>query len=132
MSDPDHLLTELAELKDSDGNSFPYEGCRRLGAAVRGRCEGLIPDLDMYLSEIAGYRSWGKTIITRWSDEKMAHVERRLQDSFFDRYPQYAELLPILSLAPDVSRALEVADRTRHVMCELLSIVRRNRVRTPP
>jgi hypothetical protein len=133
MSDPDHLLAELSELKDSERKPFPYLGCRRLHAAVQGRCEGLIPDLDMYLSEIAGYRSWGKRIITRWSDEKIANVERRLQDSFFDRHPEYAELVPILnsSVAPDVSGALEVADRTRHVLRELLSIIRRNRVWAP-
>jgi hypothetical protein len=122
MSKIDDLLSELDALHKSGYRPFPYDGCRRLRAAVSGRHDGLTPDLDMYLSEVAGYRSWGKKIL-EWPDEKVQSVERRLRVSFFDRYPAYAELQPILAsaVAPDVSDALGSADRTRALLLELFT-----------
>ena len=120
----DDALRELDALRKSDTGPFPYVGCRQLRAAVGGRHAGLIPDLDMYLSEIAGHRSWG-TRILKWPDEKIQAVERRLHESFFDRFPAYAELEPILASlgTPDVARTLRNADRTRAVLLELLSAI---------
>jgi hypothetical protein len=122
------LLAQLEVLNRSRAGPFPYEGCRRLRAAVGERHEGLIPDLDLYLSEFAGYRSWGKRILT-WSDEKIATVEKRLSQSFFDRFPSYAELKPMLDVtdASDVRRALGKADRTREVLLQLVLAIRRSR-----
>jgi hypothetical protein len=131
MSAIGDLLSQLDALSGSDGGPFPYEGCRRLRAAVGERHEGLIPDLDAYLSEFAGYRSWGNKILT-WSDEKIAAVENRVSQSFFDRFPSYAELKPILEVteASDVRRALQNAEKTREVLRHLLLAIRRARAGT--
>ena len=131
MSDIDDFLRQLDALSQTSSGPFPYDGCRRLQVLSQGRHEGLIPDLDTYLSEFAGYRSWGKTIL-EWSDQRIETVERRLDQSFFDRFPAYVELRSILASAeaPDVNDALNVADRTRRVLLELLSAIRRSRTET--
>jgi hypothetical protein len=131
MSAIGDLLAQLDALNESDIGPFPYEGCRRLRAAIGERHEGLIPDLDTYLSEFAGYRSWGNRIPT-WSDEKIAAVETRLSQSFFDRFPAYAELKALFEVtdSSDVRRALENAERTREVLLNLLSAIRRSRAGT--
>jgi hypothetical protein len=129
VSKIDELLRQLDASCRSDVGPFPYAGCRRLLAAGGGRDDGLIPDLDMYLGEIAGYRSWGKKIL-QWPDEKIQTVERRLQQSFLDRFTVYAELEPVLSSldVPDVRDALFKADRTRAALQELLSAIRAARL----
>jgi hypothetical protein len=122
----DDVLNQLDALSESNAGPFPYEGCRQLPSAARKRHEGLIPDLDTYLSECAGYRSWGKRIL-QWTDERIETIEKQLHQSFFDRFPAYAGLKPILasSKASDVSNALRNADETRAVLVELLSATRR-------
>jgi len=90
-------LAQLEALSVSGAEPFPYEECRRLRAAVCERRDGLVPDLDRYLSEPAGYRSWGNRILA-WPDEKIAAVENRLSRSFFDRCPAYAEFEPVLEM----------------------------------
>lgn len=128
MGKIDDLLKELDALSESNLGPFPYEGCRRLKAEVCERHDALIPDLDTHLSEFAGYRSWGRRIL-QWSDEKIETVEKRLHETFFDRFPAYAALEPILasSETADVNKALHHADRTRAVLVELLPAIRSGR-----
>jgi hypothetical protein len=128
MSVIEDFLAELKMLRESDHGPFPYEGCRWLRSAIADRHDGLVPDLDMYFSEIAGYRSWGKKILT-WSDEKIATVESRTARSFFGRFPAYAGLKPLLQVAEasDVRLALQNADRTREVLLQLLGEIRKGR-----
>jgi hypothetical protein len=125
----DDLLSQFDALRKRDAGPFPYEGCRWLQAAARERHDGLIPDLDVYLSEVAGYRSWGKKIL-KWSDEKIAAVEQRLGQSFFERFPNHAALQPLVTSpkASDVRRALHNVDQTREVLIQLLTAIRRTRV----
>jgi hypothetical protein len=80
------------------------------------RHNGLVPDLDTYLSELAGYRSWGKRIL-QWSEHKIERVEQRLRQSFFERHTIYAELLPLPQApeAQDVRHALTIGDDTRYL-----------------
>jgi len=96
-----------------------------LRAAVHGNHDDLNPCLDLYLSEVSGYRSWGKKIL-RWPDEKIAAVETRLGQSFFERFPVYSDLQSVLGSpeASDVSEALDNADQTRVVLLRLLSLIR--------
>jgi hypothetical protein len=125
MGELDDLLRQLDALEKSDRGPFPYKGCRWLRAAVQGDYHDLIPCLDIYLSEVAGYRSWGKKIL-RWPDEKIAAVEARLGQSFFERFPAYSDLQSVLGSpeASDVSEALDNADQTRVMLLRLLSLIR--------
>jgi hypothetical protein len=123
MNEINSFLEKLDALKTADAGAFPYDGCRQMQAADETTYATLIPDLDSYLSEITGYRSWGKRL-TRWPDEKIDHVEHRLQQSFADRYPQYA----MAKFPNDVRNALDLADRTRAILGEILRRLRAERV----
>jgi hypothetical protein len=124
------LLEELKTITESDVAPFPYEGCRKLQQFAPEISGEIIPDLDVYLSELAGYRSWGKRILG-WPDEKIENVQRRLQQSFLDRYPAYARLEAQIAAADDVRRKLEIAEQTRSVLSKLLAKVRAERVAAP-
>ena len=125
MTEYDELLARLSALEAADTGPFPYDGCRRLRADRSPDTAELVPDLTMFLSDLAGCRSWGKRIL-RWPDDKIDSVAPRLSHSFFDRFPQYRVLTERLAsgVAPDVSKALANADETREVLRQLLSAIR--------
>ncbi|HEX8153359.1 MAG TPA: hypothetical protein VF698_09555 [Thermoanaerobaculia bacterium] len=120
MSRLDELLSEIKRIDAMDGAAFPYEDCRKL-QRIGGADASLIPDLDAYLSEIAGYRSWG-TRVASWPDEKISDVERRISSSFFDRYPAHSVLRDVIDSGrvPNVRSAIARADETRAVLRDLL------------
>jgi len=121
----DELLLELAALRESYTRPFPYDECR---TAQRddARYAALIPDLDSYFSELAGYLSWGKCILT-WSDAKVETVLRRLEASFGERFPVYRELRTTLTDRSELRTALDIAERTRTVLLTVLRQVKMDR-----
>jgi hypothetical protein len=131
MSRTDELLSELRRIDAADGGAFPYEECRML-QRISGADASLIPDLDVYLSEIAGYRTWGKRIAS-WPDEKIADVEWRITLSFFDRFPAHSELRDSIESGdvPQLRSAIARADETRAVLRELLHELRADRAGAP-
>jgi hypothetical protein len=128
IAELDALLRQLEALEKSGTKPFPYKGCRWLRAAVRGEYHDLVPCLDLYLGDVAGYRSWGRKIL-RWSDEKITEVDKQLDQSFFERFQAYAALQSAIDApeATDVREALRNADESRVVLRQLLSVVRRTR-----
>jgi hypothetical protein len=132
MSRIDGLVRELAALDTADRGAFPYADCRKLQAGSE-RYRSIVPDLDAYLSKLAGYRSWGKRILT-WADEKIGDVQSRLGSSFFERCPAYAERSAELTSAdvPDLRHALDVAERTRLILLDLLTELKESRTIVTP
>jgi hypothetical protein len=112
------LLAELDVLGKTEVRPFPYEACR---SAQRDdpRYAALIPDLDSYFSELAGYRSWGRRILT-WPEEKVESVRRRLEMSFGERFPAYRDLQTSSADRNELRKALETAERTRTLLLALL------------
>ncbi|HEV7767325.1 MAG TPA: hypothetical protein VGQ76_20150 [Thermoanaerobaculia bacterium] len=127
MSGIEELLQELKAIGAADTVAFPYEDCRKL-QQIDERVSAVVPDLDVYLSELAGYRSWGKRILT-WSDEKIEEVHRSVGQSFFDRFPIYGELSSHITptSVPALHATLDRAERTRAALRELLSHLQRER-----
>jgi len=127
MSEIERLLTALQCVQESDAGAFPYADCRKLQAAG-SRYSALIPDLDGYLSEIAGYGSWGKRILT-WPDDEIEHVLHRVSASFFDRFPMYDGLRPQITAksVPHLHAAIERGDRVRSILEDLLGRLRTER-----
>ncbi|HYC61114.1 MAG TPA: hypothetical protein VEK79_16255 [Thermoanaerobaculia bacterium] len=130
MSEIERLLSELKTVQTSDAVAFPYADCRKL-QAVDGRYAALIPDLDAYLSEIAGYGNWGRRLLT-WPDDKIVHVLHRITASFFDRYPMYADLRSQITPenVPSLHAAIERGDQVRKIVAELLRHLRMERTAT--
>lgn len=129
MSRIDEMLLRLKAIEAADVVAFPYEDCRKL-QGIDERYAALVPDLDVYLSELAGYRSWGKRILS-WPDEKVEDVHRRVSDTFFDRFPLYADLESRITSAnaADLHATLDRAERTRITLRDLLSELQRERGR---
>jgi hypothetical protein len=121
------LLTELSAIDSVDATRFPYADCKRLQNSDKRYAE-LVPDLDVYLADLAGHRSWGKRIL-RWSDAKIEEVLREVDKSFFGRLPIYARLESQITPTntPDLFARLERSDRTRALLSELLTRLKNER-----
>ena len=103
-------------------NPFPYDDCRKLLADKNGEFEDLIPCLDLYFSDIAGYCSWGKRSLD-WTGEKNEEVKRQLQKSFFQKFPQYISLKPHIneSNTPKLFNQFLIYDLMRLTLLDILS-----------
>jgi hypothetical protein len=111
-------FSKLAELSTGDVRPFPYEACRSV-SRDNPRYNSLIPDLDTYLSELAGYASWG-TRIRSWPDEKIEGTRRRLASSFHERFPVYRDMELASADRSDLREVLAAAERTRKLLLVLL------------
>ena len=125
-SKEEESLKELARklgdlLKKDMGNAFPYSDCRKASGLAGIRPGDLIPDLDLYFSELAGYCSWDGRIL-KWLPEKIATVKVRLSKTFFERYPQYRALQSVISEAetPDLMRDLALHEEMRNTLTTVL------------
>jgi uncharacterized protein YjiS (DUF1127 family) len=112
------VVAELDALGNSEVRPFPYEACR-LVQRDAPQCAALIPDLDAYFSELAGYRSWGRRILS-WSEEKVVDVRQRLDMSFGERFPAYRDLQISSPDRSELWKALDTAERTRILLLALL------------
>lgn len=128
MSEIEDLLLELDQLDDRDRRPFPYDGCRKVKTQDRqGVLKDLIPDLDMYFSEIAGYRNSGKRILG-WPQEKLEEAQRRLTRTLFDRHPMYISLQNLhREEAPDLYDHMHETERARVVLLRLIETLQTGR-----
>lgn len=103
-------------------NPFPYDDCRKLLADNSDEFEDLIPSLDLYFSDIAGYCSWGKRSLF-WKDEKIKEIRHQLQDSFFQQFPQFYALKPAINEenTPKLYSQLLIHDLMRLTLLDILS-----------
>lgn len=117
------ITGELLQLYEEKRRSpFPYAGCGKILRETGQRYDGLIPDLDLYLSSIAGYCSWGHGIL-KWPKEKIEETKERLSRSFFEIYPQYKPLMPMIteSATPDLYTDLALHEKMRLKLLDILS-----------
>lgn len=108
--------------KEELGKPFPYEDCRRVLEEAGMKGAALIPDLDLYLSDLAGYASWGKKILN-WPREKMLEAQAKLAKTFFELHPQYFPLAPLITemKTPDLASQMALYEKLRIEMLDLLS-----------
>jgi hypothetical protein len=100
---------------------FPYEDCYKLQKMHPGVTDGFIPDLDCFLSFIAGYSSSASRLDKRTRGEILSAI-RRLRLSFFELYPQYRPLAPIITPSQfgNLFAELELADGFRTDLVALM------------
>ena len=103
-------------------NPFPYQDCRKLLIAQADDFEDLIPCLDLYFSDVAGYCSWGKRTLS-WTDEKIEEIKSRLQASFFRQFPKFKALKPYINEenTPKLYSQLLIHDLMRLTLLDILS-----------
>ena len=121
------LLAEFAgQLFEKDkAQPFPYADCRRAAALAFIPLKHLIPDLDLYFSDLAGYCSWGVRILS-WSPEKVSTVRKHISKSFFEKHPQYRCLLEAVPVekAPALLADLALHEEMRRTLIQLLDGLR--------
>lgn len=118
-------------LEEELSKPFPYDDCRRVlakaGELADGEiADGLIPDLDLYFSDIAGYCSYGKRLLSLPQNELTA-ARATLETSFFEQHPEYRVLASWINetetpvLFADLNRHEEVRVRLLELISYLLS-----------
>jgi len=82
----------------------------------------LIPDLDLYCLDLAGYASWGKKILD-WPREKMLEARAKVEKSFFELHPKYLPLAPLITemKTPDLASRMAIYEKLRIEILNLLS-----------
>lgn len=100
---------------------FPYADCRHVMAQVGEFDEGLIPDLDLYFSNVAGYCSWGKRL-QRMPRPELLAARATLTRSFFEKHPEYLPLTALINEAdtPTLFGDLKLHEELRN---RLLAII---------
>ena len=110
----DDLSASAAELrrvcKEDLSRPFPYQDCRRVLAAANLSGDDLIPELDLYFSDVAGYCSWGKRLL-RFSRSELLTARATLERSFFEKHPEY---LPLAALINETDTPTLFADLKLH------------------
>jgi len=102
---------------------FPYGDCRKLHKLKPQFSDGFIPDLDLYLSFIAGYSSSATGLDQRPLDE-IRNAIPRLKKSFFETHRRYKPLEELITdtETPWLHHELQMADELR---LDLVSIMER-------
>ncbi|MGH9846072.1 MAG: YxiJ family protein [Blastocatellia bacterium] len=113
-------------LEEDLSKPFPYDDCRRVLAragdiADGDIADGLIPDLDLYFSDIAGYCSHGKKLLNMPKDDLVA-ARATLERSFFEKHPEYRALAVWIN---EIETPMLFAEINRHeeVRCKLLELI---------
>ena len=101
---------------------FPYADCRVIAGIEGLSTEDLIPELDSYLSTLAGYSSSASRLLLRTAPE-LNQARVLLSKTFFDRFPQlrrYERLIDEVR-TPDLAKQMAAAEALRLGLLELLS-----------
>jgi hypothetical protein len=127
MKNIEEKLKILQKLYRSDLlNPFPYSDCRKI---LLEKDEDFIPCLDIYFSDIAGYCSRGKRILS-WSNEETTEAKNRLQKSFFQKFPAFLEVSLKINgkETPQLYNQILIYDLMRLTLVDILSEIEEERV----
>jgi hypothetical protein len=123
---PPDLFETISRLYDEILHPFPYADCRKIQAQFKNAPDGLIPDLDVYFADLAGYCSRGNRII-RMSTQEFLNVKKVASQSFFEKHPEYECIRSFVSEknSPTLFRDLNYCEEIRAAflkICELCSV----------
>lgn len=101
---------------------FPYADCHQLQEHVTHR-EYLIPDLDIYFAEVAGYGSSASRLEQR-EKQQLHDSLKYLRMTFFEKHPEHRHLEEKIDSGdtPELERRLRA---TNTVRLEILPIIER-------
>jgi len=125
-SEIEEKLEILQELYKSDFlQPFPYADCRKILSRSDNQFEDLIPCLDIYFSDVAGFCSHAKRI-SCWSFEENENAEKQMQKSFFVRFPKFSALKSKITdqETPTLYNQLLIYDLMRLTLVDILSEIK--------
>jgi hypothetical protein len=100
---------------------FPYDDCFFLADSSGIPREDLIPELDMYFSEIAGYSSSATRLLSR-SSVDLETARKTLKRGFFQRFPDLHWIQERINErdTPILFKQLKVAEELRSMLIQVL------------
>jgi len=119
----EQLVDDIVQIyAEKDYHPFPREDCKKIMGEHYEKNVNLIPHLDLYFSDIAGYCSWGRKIL-KWSNNQVREAENRLKKTFFEKYPQYKMVKHLITEAntPDLYRVMRIYETMRKLLLRVLS-----------
>ena len=121
----DSLLSALNDMyrRGFDG-PFPYADCRKIIGQDHKKYEDLTADLNTYFSEVIGSSSWGRRL-AEWPRDRMRGVKGALEKTFFERYPAYSPLAPMITASdtPDLYAKLIYSEQLRVNLVKILTLL---------
>lgn len=119
----DELLAELLDLSEKEFHGpFPYADCRKLTSKEVKRYEDFTADLNTYFYYIVSHSSGVKKVL-RWPRERLLESQKWLAKSFFERFPKYKPLEPLINASntPDLYTRMALCERMRTGLLDLFS-----------
>jgi hypothetical protein len=101
---------------------FPYDDCFWLVRYEKRRGAELIPDLDLYFSNVHGYAS-GATRLGLRSDEELEQAKKTLSTGPFETYPHIKRYQHLIN-PEKTPRLLEEIETTEQMRIGLLELLR--------
>ena len=100
---------------------FPYRDCYWLAETVKRPDSELIPELDSYFADIAGYASSASRLHNR-TPEELQRARRILSRDLYERFPDPHVFRSYISeeSTPELYRTIELAGRMRLALLGLL------------
>ena len=116
------LAYEIMQLYRKDRGPFPYAGCRFILQGLEDEFDGLIPDLNLWSMDIAGFASQSYKI-KNWPVEKLRMAQGLISLRFFDKHPEYRVLERSITSeeTPDLYERLKLYEEMRRKLLELIS-----------
>jgi hypothetical protein len=108
--------------------AFPYSPCREVLQDAGPQFQALVPDLEMWQSDIAEHCSSGKQWLERSNEEVAAAIEQLSMD-FYTRFPTYAELRGRIEANGVLAKNMAVYNEYRLELRSLLGDLLISRVR---
>ena len=124
MGHPPRMMTgaQLEEIYASRlKGPFPYEDCRWLAAHENQPAEDLIPELDMYFSNVAGYSSSASRLGER-SRNALRTARETLAKDFFETYPALERYKSLITPGntPKLYEQMRVTEQLRLGLLDVL------------
>jgi len=124
MNDPgiSELVFQIPSMAELTQRPFPSADCYKLIRQVKQILDGLNACLALYFSAIAGYASSAKNIAL-WTTERKRSARKDLARGFYDQYPQFQIIRPLVSSAnvPDLYADFRLYERAREILLTILS-----------
>jgi hypothetical protein len=123
--EPESIENKLEEIREWEMEArgpFPYEDCRFLIQEFEQITTNLIPDLDLWMSKIAGYAGSGRRLM-RLSASELRQIQDSISLRFLDELPQYSTIA-LFGLnskhTPELAEVLDDYERMRSALCEVI------------
>jgi hypothetical protein len=115
---------ELEELyKSRLLGRFPYDDCYWVAKQAEIESGDLIPELDTYFADIAGYCSSASRLDKR-PIEQLELGKKLLKMSFFERHPSLAHIAPLITpdQTPKLYERIKYSEQARLALLDLLDL----------